>query len=342
MSIHIKKDDQLSPLWDDYVHQHPQGTIYHLSQWKNAIEKTFHLTSDYFIATDKDKICGILPLFKIFSIFSGMNAISIPYSVYGGILADNSQIELDLLEFALDFVKNNKIGYLELRYLHDPNLDLPQRDSHVTYIKKLAEDPESILLSIPKKSRASVRNGYKKFNLKMEIHRDLDILYHLYCLNKRKLGSPAYPKSFFVNLMTEFGDQAKIMTIFYEEKPVASVLYFYFKDCCLPYFSGSDPRYLFTNANNVLYYELMKQARSERYPIFDFGRSRINSGAGDFKRNMGFEPTPLNYYYYSIKSDNISNISPSNKKFEILGNIWKNMPLAITRFLGPKIVKHIP
>lgn len=39
--------------WDSYVKEHPEGTLYHLSQWKTVIEKTYgHDT--YFLMAIKD------------------------------------------------------------------------------------------------------------------------------------------------------------------------------------------------------------------------------------------------------------------------------------------------
>ncbi len=35
------------------------------------------------------------------------------------------------------------------------------------------------------------------------------------------------------------------------------------------------------------------------YKIFDFGRSKQNTGSFDFKKNWGFEPQPL-YYEYQL------------------------------------------
>lgn len=328
--------------WNDYVINHENGTIYHLSQWKNAIEKTFKWKADYYIAESDDKICGILPLFLIKGLFFGTRVFSIPYAVYGGILADSMDIEEELLSFAKKYTQEKNAQYLELRYLHNPGLQLPKLDSHVTFRRKIEDTPENILLSIPRKSRASIRNGYKKFNLEVRIDKNLNILYKLYCLNKRKLGSPVYPKAFFKNLMTEFGDESSIMTAYYKNIPISTVLYFYFKDTCLPYFSGSDAQYLYTGANNVLYYELMKEARSRDYHYFDFGRSRVDSGAGAFKKNMGFSPTPLNYYYYLHNASEIPDISPTSSKFSQVVEIWKRQPLFLTKILGPRLVKYFP
>jgi len=36
--------------WDYYVMQHPQGALYHLSGWKNVIEKTYGHNSLYLMA----------------------------------------------------------------------------------------------------------------------------------------------------------------------------------------------------------------------------------------------------------------------------------------------------
>jgi hypothetical protein len=54
MSISIK---QIQPTdthaWDAYVHAHPQATVYHLSGWKNVIEKTYGHKTYYLMALQK-------------------------------------------------------------------------------------------------------------------------------------------------------------------------------------------------------------------------------------------------------------------------------------------------
>jgi serine/alanine adding enzyme len=92
MSIEIKT---ISPsdiaAWDDYVNSHPQATLYHLSGWKNVIEKTYgHKT--YFLMAVKNvhdpvssiqhpvssiqKIVGILPLIHLKQFLFGNSLIS--------------------------------------------------------------------------------------------------------------------------------------------------------------------------------------------------------------------------------------------------------------------------
>ncbi|MBD3314510.1 MAG: GNAT family N-acetyltransferase, partial [Chitinivibrionales bacterium] len=210
------------------------------------------------------------------------------------------------------------------------------------FIRELAEDDEGILKAVPRKSRASIRNGYKKFNLSVRHDMDLDLMYRLYSINKRNLGSPVYPKRFFEHLVYEFGEEAGMLSVYWEDKPVSSVLYFWFGDTVVPYFSGADKRYYRTNGNNVMYYELMKHAVRRGKRVFDFGRSRIGTGAADFKENMGFEPKPLHYYFYSPRETEVPDISPSNSSFSLAIELWSRLPVPIANLIGPQIVKLIP
>ena len=43
-----------APAWDAYVHAHPKATLYHLSGWKNIIEKTYGHKTYYLMAIESD------------------------------------------------------------------------------------------------------------------------------------------------------------------------------------------------------------------------------------------------------------------------------------------------
>jgi hypothetical protein len=42
--------------WDTYVYNHPHATLYHLSGWKNVIEKTYGHKTYYLVAIDSSKL----------------------------------------------------------------------------------------------------------------------------------------------------------------------------------------------------------------------------------------------------------------------------------------------
>ena len=55
----------------------------------------------------------------------------------------------------------------------------------------------------------------------------------------------------------------------------------------------------------------------------------------------GFEPQPLYYEYYLVKGKEVPDISPLNPKYEVFINIWRRLPLPVTKFIGPHIIKNL-
>ncbi|MFV9692185.1 MAG: hypothetical protein ACNY01_14685, partial [Desulfobacteria bacterium] len=48
--------------WDTYVYNHPHATLYHLSGWKNVIERTYGHKTYYLMAVQSDDLSGSLVL----------------------------------------------------------------------------------------------------------------------------------------------------------------------------------------------------------------------------------------------------------------------------------------
>ena len=75
--------------------------------------------------------------------------------------------------------------------------------------------------------------------------------------------------------------------------------------------------------------------------IFDFGRSKLGTGAFDFKKNWGFEPHPLHYEYLLVEADDVPDNNPLNPKYQLFIKLWKRMPLPLANLIGPHIVKNL-
>jgi hypothetical protein len=91
-----------------------------------------------------------------------------------------------------------------------------------------------------------------------------------------------------------------------------------------------------------MYWSLLSYGAEQGYKIFDFGRSKKGSGPYDFKRHWGFDPTPLPYQYHLVQQREMPNLSPNNPKFSLAIELWKKMPLSMTQWLGPKIIRYFP
>jgi len=377
VAIRYYQDTDKTP-WDSYVMNHPQGTFFHLTGWKKVVEKTFAHKPYYLIAEEsnnyknstnatdpseptssnestnskntistidtKRRIVGILPLFSVKSFLFCKSLVSIPFAAYGGILADNGEISDQLLEKAKKIISLEKLEFIEIRNRSEEIANLRTKDLYVTFRREISQDLNSNMMAIPRKARRMIRQG-EKAGLTYEFGgRDLiSPFYEIFAMSYHRLGSPVFPRKLFENMLEEFSDQANILLIISSDrKPISGVLTFYYKQEVLPYYAGSLFEYRELAPNDFMYWQLMKYGCENGYKIFDFGRSKFDTGSYDFKRHWGFEAQSLPYQYYLNGIEEIPNISPANPKYQRKIEIWKKLPLWATKLIGPQIVKYIP
>ena len=213
-------------------------------------------------------------------------------------------------------------------------------DLYVGFSKEIDADPENNLLAIPRKQRAMVRKGIKA-GLESRIDTDAATAHRIYAVSVRNLGTPVFPRSLFDNLLDVFGDAVDIVTITNDGTAVASVMNFYFRDQVLPYYGGGTAQARTLAANDFMYWEVMRRACERGLRIFDFGRSKIGTGAFSFKKNWGFAPEPWTYEYKLRRIDDIPDINPLNPKYRLFINAWKRLPVPIANIVGPMIVRGL-
>ena len=78
------------------------------------------------------------------------------------------------------------------------------------------------------------------------------------------------------------------------------------------------------------------------YRVFDFGRSRKHSGSYEFKAHWGMVERNLPYEMVLVRRKNLPNFTPANPKYQLAMRVWQKLPLAITRAVGPSLLKLVP
>jgi FemAB-related protein (PEP-CTERM system-associated) len=272
----------------------------------------------------------------------GHSLASLPFCVYGGIAAANLQARVALDEHAQTLAAELGVGHLEYRDREAPaHVDWPGTDLYVTFRKELDPDVEKNMLAIPRKQRAMVRKGIKN-DLRVDMETGVDGFFAVYADNVRRHGTPALPKRYFALLREVFGRDCDVLLVRSPVgKVVSGVLSFHFRDEILPYYAGDALEARNLAANDFKYWELMRRAVERGVRVFDYGRSKVGTGPYDFKRNWGFEPTPLHYRYKLVRADRVPENNPNNPKYRLFIKAWQRMPLALTNFLGPHIVKNL-
>ncbi|HEX3665453.1 MAG TPA: FemAB family XrtA/PEP-CTERM system-associated protein [Rhizomicrobium sp.] len=329
------------PAWDAFIQEAPSATFFHRVGWKRVIEKAFGHRTFYLAARRRGAICGVLPLTRVKSLFFGHSLISNAFCVRGGPVAEYPEIRDELESEAIRLTRELGAECLEFRSEACSGSGWQIRDGvYANFSRKIAPDSGTNLKSIPRKQRAMIRKGIAN-GLKAEIEEDVRRFHHVYAQSVRNLGTPVFSRRYFQLLKEEFGRDCDIITILSGAEPVASVLNFYFRDQVLPYYGGGTAQARTLAGNDFMYWEVMRRASERGYGVFDFGRSKIGTGAYDFKRNWGFESSPFAYTYYSLGTRSVGSVNPLNPKYQAAISLWQRLPLPVTKLIGPAIVRSI-
>ncbi len=217
---------------------------------------------------------------------------------------------------------------------------LTRPDLYVTFRKRIDADHDKNLKSIPRKQRAMVRKGIQN-GLRSVTGRDVRQLHGVYAESVRNLGTPVFSRRYFAMLADVFGRDCDILTVLDGDNPIASVMNFYFRDEVLPYYGGGTAFARQRAANDFMYWEVMRRGADRGCRLFDFGRSKLGTGAFDFKKNWGFAPEHLYYHYKLAPGASIPDHNPLNPKYRLFIAGWKRLPLPIANAIGPSIVRGL-
>lgn len=328
-----------------FVHDHPQGTPFHLPAWSIAAARGCGQRSHYLVAERGELgIVGAMPLTELHSPLFGRVLASAGFGVGGGILADRADVVRALGEACWELAQRLSCSSVEVRGGPVPGPEWQsESERYLGFVRPLACDDDAELLAIPRKQRAEVRKALDT-DLTIAIGRDpADIAAHyaVYAQSVRNLGTPVFPRALFTEMVQEFGNAADVLVVRHAEQPVASVLSLYWRGTVFPYWGGGTLAARRLRANDRMYFELMRHARARGYRQFDFGRSKTGTGPAAFKKNWGFDPQPLTYHERTADGAAPRDASPLNPKYRLQVALWSRLPLAIANRVGPFIARGL-
>ena len=340
--IKIKSVEDRDALgWDAYVLSHPRGTFFHRFGWRDIFRNVFRLEPRYLIAERGSEIVGLLPLVLQRSVLFGNALVSLPFCVEGGVLALDDEADAALTSAALVLQREIGVPYLEFRSRKGARDGWTSRtDLYATFSRALSPDDKVNLQAIPRKQRAVVRKSLES-GLQSEVNGDIGDVFRVYAESVRNLGTPVFAKHYFSVLLETFGKDCDTLTIKDRGVPISAVLNFYHGSTVLPYYGGGTSLARRNGANDLLYWEVMRRAAARGFRKFDFGRSKVGTGAFAFKKNWGFEPEWLEYEYHFLPGHSMPDKNPLNPKYALMIKAWKKLPLPLANFLGPWLVRGL-
>lgn len=330
-----------------FLAEHPRATPFHRPGWLDAVARGTGSEALVLIAEGTGGLLGYLPLSDVHSPLFGRLLASTGFAVGGGLLSVDEAASAALLDAVEELASRRSCPTIELRggaMPPQPRAGWSVRsDAHCGFVAPLAEDDEAQLLAIPRKQRAEVRKGLAN-PLEVEVgssERDRAAHYAVYAESVRNLGTPVFPRALFDAVLDLLGDDADILTVRHEDRPVASVLSLYHRGAVMPYWGGGTRAARALRANDRMYFALMLHARQRGCTRFDFGRSKVGSGAADFKRNWGFTPEPLHYAVWTAPGAAPRDASPTSAKHALQVALWQRLPLSVANRVGPWIARGL-
>jgi FemAB-related protein (PEP-CTERM system-associated) len=157
----------------------------------------------------------------------------------------------------------------------------------------------------------------------------------------RDLGTPVYGQALFRAVLRRFPGDAELCVVRSGALPVAGALLLHGRGVSEVPSASSLREHNHTCANMLLYWSLLERAVHRGQSVFDFGRSTVDGPTYRFKKQWGARPEPAVWQYY-VRSGAPDAVRPDNPRYRGLIRVWQNLPVALTRWLGPAIVRGIP
>ena len=282
--------------WRAVVDDHPAATVFHSWAWLTAVDSSFGYDPAHLLVAEAG---GAEPVAAVpgFSVAGAVGRTVVnPFCEYGfplvaegvdtgGVLravaADVGPLGARVLKDAgwTGLAGYNAAGYGAVRTGEVIRLDTTRAFEEVREQSFSAEGRRCLRTAAG--SDLTVRPG------------SVGEYYPRYLETMRRLGSPQFPESFFLDLAAELGDGCTVFCAEHEGEVVGGVLLLDFGGVRMVWSNASRRDAWEHRPNHALYAAAIEDACQEDIDVVDFGRSRPGTGVHDFKRQFGGDPSPL-------------------------------------------------
>ena len=340
----------ISPLrsdyWDDIVPACEETSVFHTAAWARVLSYTYGYKPHYKILKRNGDIAGVIPMMYVSSWLTGKRIVCLPFSDHCSPLVCWQEFYENVFEHFVITGKELKCRYAEIR-CNQPYPKYPHHEFFLRHTLNLAPNEKDIFSRFRKGTKSSIKQARKK-RIAVDMDCSLNALkkfYDLHCQTRRRHGLPPQPFRFFENIHRFLLTKGKgfIATAFLERRPIASAIFFIWREHATYKFSASDAAFKKLNPTNLILWETIRHLIGKGYKSLCMGRTEPeNLGLVRFKRGWGAQEQGIYYYRYDIKSDRFLS---ENKRFSNsagLANIFfKAIPASPLKFIGRLLYKHM-
>lgn len=336
--------DGSAAAWDAFVADCPDATFFHRAGWRRVIAGSLGRPAHFLLARRGGEIAGVLPLVHMNSRLFGNRLVSTAFTTGGGVAAVDDEARAALDAAAIRLMNRVGAAYVEYRQPPRPHAEgegWSRRDGlHATFERPIGATDEAELKLYTGNKRRELKKALEG-GLVDEADPHAGRFYPVFAETMRDLGTPVWGRRFFDALTTEFKGDCDCTVIGKDGRLVAAGLCFYFRDRMILHFLGNLPAARELGATNVLLWRLARRAAARGISVFDYGRSKVDSGNFAFKKNCGFTPRPIANEFFLPEGARPPELNPTNPRYGRFIEAWKRLPLAVANLVGPQLMRHI-
>lgn len=351
-ALRIESDPVDPATWDQFVALHPLGSIYHLSGWQRALEKTFpHIRGHLLVLRDNAHgvRAGVIA-YVVNSWLLGNRLICAPLASTCDPLVQTDD-DLDALAPHLEeLMRSTKAQRVEIKAarLSKTNwgdLRFVPSESYKEHYLTLPQDPTELLRRC---SRTNVRQRIHRAEaagVAIEHPQDksgLATFYHLVCATRKRLGLPMVEWRFLENLWEYLGPHAvRVSCAVQNGRVVSGLLVLCYKQTCTFEYAGDAPEGRATGANQLLWWENIRRACMEGYRVVSLGRtSPSDQSLIAYKRHWGATEEDLTTFVHVRGGRSRVSLARQAKGVTLIRWLFRYAPRPVYHALSHYIYRH--
>lgn len=330
--------------WNGYVERHPHASVYHRWEWGDLFDRVYGMRALPLIALEDTRVTGVLPLTRLAGPGPRSSLVSVPYFGHGGALADDDATWRCLLDAAEALRAEHHCRHVELRHAYEvPEGAPPARHGKVLMHLDLTPGEEGLLKAVGAKARADIRRPEKEGITAHVGGAELIPEFHAaYAHVLRDLGSPCHARAVFEEMIRVMPERSFVAVVRYQGVAIGGGILVGMGEVLEIPCAGTLHAFARLRGNMLFYWTVIREAIRRGYSTFSFGRSSEDSGTYTFKKNWGAVPVPLPYHYLLPAGERLPEGDSHNPMLVRVSEAWQRMPVALTRALGPRLVRYLP
>lgn len=339
MDVHVLKFDQIE-FQETCAADHPAEDLRWLRILRNGLKHV-----PYLLRAQRDGTpVGELPLVLVSGPIFGKFLVGLSYLNSGGVKSNDRHAAECLIERAAELADELGCRYLELR--HEVPIPHSRFNAELTSKVHMRLTLPGTVEELRNSLKAKVRNQVKKgesqgFTVQWGTHSLINEFYKVFAIRMRELGTPVFSRQLFVSILNELPDMAEICCVQDGKQTIAAALLIHGRTVTEVPSASSISEFNRTNANMLLYWNLLSRSVERGQGVFDFGRSTLDGPTYKFKKQWGAEAFPAHWQYY-LRVGSVDEMRPDSGKKKFLIEAWKHLPVWFTKLIGPTIVRGIP